>query len=140
MVYLGVDYGQKRIGLSYSDEVGIALPLEAAVQDSESDRLLYIQDLIKKYRVQVIVLGYPYSMNGELNQKTKEVDAFLLKLKALTSLPVYTVDERLTTHMALSYSKKKLNIKESIKERKSGILDSRAATIILQDFLDQRSI
>ncbi len=73
-------------------------------------------------------------MDGSVGFKAKEVDAFVAELKARYGLPVHLVDETLTSYAAESSIKKK----DRRGVRDSGVIDSRAATIILQDFLDQR--
>jgi len=80
------------------------------------------------------VLGYPYNMDGSAGFKAKEVDAFAARLKQQFGLPVHLVDETLT-----SYAAEETVPKKSRRDiRDSGLIDSRAACLILQDFLDQR--
>ena len=90
--------------------------------------------MIRERRITDLVLGYPYNMDGTAGFKAKEVDAFAARLKAEFSLPVHLVDERLTSYEAESTIGKA----QRRQVRASGIVDSRAATLILQDFLDQR--
>lgn len=141
MKYLGIDYGEKRIGLSYADELGVAVPLDAAVEKDPAERLATIGRVINGRKIDAIVIGYPYNMDGSKGGKIVEVDTFIKKLEVLFNLPVYRVDERLTSLQAeadeasiLSRRKKK-SVKAHQSARKSGVLDSRAATLILQDFL-----
>ena len=90
--------------------------------------------VIRERRITDLVLGYPYNMDGTAGFKAKEVDAFAARLKAEFALPVHLVDERLTSYEAESTIGKA----QRRQVRASGIVDSRAATLILQDFLDQR--
>jgi len=131
---LGIDYGTRRIGVSYGDEIGVATPLPALVQANPEQRWQALGDLVRQRRITDIVLGYPFNMDGTAGFKAKEVDAFAQQLKALFSLPVHLVDERLTSYEAES-SIAKAKLREV---RASGLIDSRAATIILQDYLDQQ--
>lgn len=134
MNYLGIDWGEKRIGLAFADEVGIAVPLPAAVGASKKERLKHIEQMIAKRRVQQIVCGYPLNMNGSVGFKAKEVDAFIEVIEQRFGLPVHRIDERLSSHsveQGLKAQKKKL-------DRKSGEIDSRAAALILQDFIEER--
>lgn len=135
--YLGIDYGQKRIGLSYADELRLAIPLKAAVQASLELRLQYIGELIKTYKIQALVVGYPYHLDGTAGKATEAVDAFIGLLKDQFQLPVYTVDERLTSYQAQQLKKSPKGLKQKLAYRKTGNLDSQAATLILQDFLDE---
>lgn len=131
---LGIDYGAKRVGLSHGDEVGVATPLPALTDATEDARWEKMAALIKQRRITDLVVGYPYNMDGSAGFKAKEVDAFVAKLKAKFGLPVHLVDETLTSYAAESTIAKK----DRRGVRDSGLIDSRAATIILQDFLDQK--
>ena len=133
MNYLGIDYGEKRIGLSFGDSLGLAIPIEAAVEATEEARFAHIGQTINQRKVSHLVVGMPYNMNGSTGFKAKEVEEFIVKLKSRFSLPITTVDERLTSHQVeqqLKFQKRKV-------DRKSGEIDSRAASLILQDYLDQ---
>lgn len=142
MHYLGIDYGEKRIGLSFSDELGIAVPIAPAIAKTLKGRLEQIERTIKERKIDAIVIGYPYNMDGTIGFKAEEVDQFIEELKKHFKLPVYKIDERLSSHQAesdiasLGISSKKKSIKDRQKARKSGDLDSRSATLILQDFLE----
>ena len=131
---LGIDYGEKRIGLAWGDELGVATPLPAAVQANPDDRLKHIDVLIKQRSVTDIVIGYPYNMDGSIGFKAREVDEFIGKLETRFGLPVHRIDERLTSHNM--QSEMGLSGRRERALRKSGIVDSGAATIILQDWLD----
>ncbi len=131
---LGIDYGTRRIGLSYGDEIGVATPLPALVQSTNEHRWAALSEVVQQRGISELVLGYPYNMDGTAGFKAKEVDAFADKLRDSFGLPVHFIDERLTSFEAeSSIAKSKLR-----DLRASGLVDSRAATIILQDFLDQR--
>ena len=140
--FLGLDYGEKRVGLSYGDALGVAIPLPAAVGASQEKRLAQIEHLITTRGITTIVVGYPYNMDGSIGPKAREVDAFIAILKSRFNLPVERIDERLTTYQAQSDSlpgsnkRKKFSLKIRKRERRTGDLDSRAATLILQDYLD----
>lgn len=132
--YLGIDYGEKRIGLSFGDELGLASPLPAAVETTKEQRLAQIGRVIQERKILELVVGYPLNMDGSAGFKAKEVERFVVVLKERFQLPVHLVDERLTSHEAearLRSRKKKVS-------RESGLVDSVAASLILQDFLDQR--
>ena len=131
---LGIDYGEKRVGLSYGDELGVAVPLPALTDHSPRKRLEKLAVVIHQRRITDLVLGHPLNMDDTAGFKAKEAEAFAAQLKATFSLPVHLVDERLTSFEA----------EHSIPKRKrravraSGLVDSRAACLILQDFLNQR--
>ena len=131
---IGIDFGERRVGLSYGDEIGVAMPLEAAVEDLEAERIEHIAKIAKERRATDLVFGYPYNMDGSIGFKAREVDAFIDKLLRCISLPVHRIDERLTS----SEASKGFAKGRDDALRRSGKLDSAAAALILQDFLDQR--
>ncbi len=131
---LGIDYGTRRLGLSYGDELGVATPLPALTEAEAAKRWAALLALIQQRRITDLVLGYPLNMDGTAGFKSKEVDAFAARLRAEVALPVHLVDERLTSYEAESTIAKAK--RRAI--RASGIIDSRAATLILQDFLNLR--
>lgn len=131
---LGIDYGTRRIGLSYGDTLGVATPLPALVQASSDQRWSALGEVVRQRRITDLVLGYPFNMDGTVGFKAKEVDAFAARLKSEFGLPVQLVDERLTSYEAEATIAKA----QRRDVRASGLVDSRAATIILQDYLDQK--
>ncbi len=131
---LGIDYGTKRVGLAHGDEIGVAMPLPALTDADEAARWAKLGEVIKARRITDLVLGYPYNMDGSVGFKAKEVDAFAAKLKSAFGLPVHLVDETLTSDAAESSIAKK----NRRAVRDSGLIDSRAACLILQDYLDQK--
>lgn len=136
MNYLGIDWGEKRIGLAFADEVGIALPLPAAVAASKKERMQHIEGMIVARRVDELVVGYPLNMNGSVGFKAKEVDVFIDELEKRFRKPVHRIDERLSSHsveQGLKGQKRK-------PDRKSGEIDSRAAALILQDFIEEKRL
>ena len=131
---LGIDYGARRIGLSYGDELGVATPLPALIDVDDGKRWDALVAAIRQRRITDLVVGYPLNMDGTVGYKAKEVDAFAGRLRAELKLPVHFVDERLTSYEAESTIAK--SKRRAV--RASGIVDSRAATIILQDYLNQK--
>ena len=134
MRFLGIDYGSRRIGLAYGDELGIATPLPALTDAEPKQRRDKLAALVKQRRITELVVGFPYNMNGTVGFKAKEVEGFAASLTREFGLPLHFIDERLTSHMAESG----MNQKQLREIRAQGIIDSRAAAIILQDFLDLR--
>ena len=134
MRFLGIDYGARRIGLSYGDELGVATPLPALIEADPAKRWTALVAVVTQRRITDLVIGYPLNMDDTAGFKAKEVDAFAVRLRDEVKLPVHLVDERLTSYEAES------TIAKSRRRdvRASGIIDSRAATIILQDYLNQK--
>ncbi len=134
MRFLGIDYGTRRIGLATGDELGVATPIPALVEAELAARRQALAALVKQRRIDEIVLGYPLNMDGTAGYKAKETEALAAELRVELGLPVHLVDERLTSHMA----EQGMNQKQLREIRAKGIIDSRAAAVILQDYLDQR--
>jgi putative Holliday junction resolvase len=129
---LGIDYGTRRIGLSIGDDLGVATPLPALTDAEEAKRWAALGAVVRQRRITDLVVGYPLNMDDSPGFKAKEVEAFAARLRTELGLPVHLVDERLT-----SYEAESTIAKSRRRElRASGIIDSRAATLILQDFLN----
>jgi putative holliday junction resolvase len=108
--------------------------LPALTESDEAKRWAALAALVKQRRATDLVLGYPLNMDDTVGAKAKEVQAFAAKLRAEFGLPVHLVDERLTSYEAES------SIAKSKRRdvRASGIIDSRAATLILQDYFNEK--
>ena len=131
---LGIDFGEKRIGLSYGDDLGVATPLPALIDSSSSARLEKLAALVRQRRITDLVLGHPLNMDDSAGFKAKEAEAFAARLEKQFGLPVHLVDERLTSFEAEQTIPK--HRRRAV--RASGLIDSRAACLILQDFLERR--
>jgi putative Holliday junction resolvase len=131
---LGIDYGERRTGLSYGDELGVATPLPALTEAAPARRRAALAAVVRARRITDFVLGHPLNMDGSAGPKAREVEAFAAGLRAEFGLPVHLVDERLTSYEA------EATIPKSQRRavRASGLIDSRAAALILQDFLDRQ--
>lgn len=141
MNFLAIDYGERRIGLAHGDsEIGIAMPASAAVEEDETARLAHIENEIKTRRIGTLIVGYPVNMDGSHGYKTREVDVFIEKLEARFGLPVIRVDETLSSYEAESGMSAKRkggrDARSRQKHRSTGEIDSRAAAVILQDYLN----
>ena len=134
MRFLGIDYGTRRIGLAFGDELGVATPLPALTQSDAMQRWAALLAAVRERRATELVLGHPLNMDDTVGPKAKEAEALADKLRADVGLPVHLIDERLTSYEAESTIAKS-NRRDV---RASGIIDSRAATLILQDYLDLR--
>lgn len=132
---LGIDHGERRWGLAYGDELGVATPLPALVAKDEAARWAELERLAAARRVTDFVVGHPLNMDGTEGFKAREVAAFAAKLGERLGRPVHLVDERLTSYEAESG----VPARRRRAVRASGLVDSRAAAILLQDFLDQRA-
>jgi putative Holliday junction resolvase len=132
--FLGIDHGTRRIGLAYGDDIGVATPLPAITAEEPSKQWSGLGSLLKERRITEVVVGHPINMDGSSGPKALEVEAFARRITAEFGLPVHLVDERLTSYEAEST----IPPAKRRAVRKAGLVDSRAATIILQDYLDGR--
>jgi len=131
---IGVDYGSQRIGLSLSDPLGIiAQPIEALKNDSSF--FIRLQQLSVRENVKLIVVGMPFNLKGQHAQKANEVEKFIEHLKAELGIEVVVWDERFTTAIA-HQTMVSMGTKKKERQKKDGRIDSMAAAIILQGFLD----
>ncbi len=137
--YIGIDYGSKYIGLSWgTQELGVAVPLPAIVHWHSLDQvMLHLSKIKQEKTCDAFVVGLPVHMNGTAGQRVDEVKLFVQHLQKNFNLPVHWVDERLSTYAAEHmFGLKPLNVKKAKQKKRSGVIDSRAASIILQDFLN----
>ncbi len=132
---LGIDYGDSRIGLAMSDRLKIiASPFKTIRNEGNENCLQVFQSLIKEKDVDTIVVGLPMGLKGQETAQTKKVREFVSLLYAL-NLPIRLEDERLS-----SVSAEKSMIQQNIKTgHNKGLIDQRAAAIILQQFLDKQN-
>ena len=132
---LGIDYGDSRIGLAMSDPRKIiASPFKTIRNEGNENCLQVFQSLIKEKDVETIVVGLPMGLKGQETAQTKKVREFADLLYAL-KLPIHLEDERLS-----SVSAEKSMIQQNIKTgHNKGLIDQRAAAIILQQFLDKQN-
>ena len=134
---LGVDLGEKRIGIAVSDSNGkVATPLQVVIRSkSIKQDHKKICDLVDEWEADIVVVGMPYSLNGSKGLAAKTVEKEVEELSFALEVPVATQDERLTTVMAA----KELAIQglDSKKQRK--VIDQVAASVILQSWLDNRT-
>jgi len=132
-ILLGVDWGEKRVGLALSDPTGtIASPLPHLSVTGENDAVARILELLDPHRVQGIVVGLPLSMDGSDSQETQKARRFAAKVAKRSRLPVYFVDERLTSRQA-ERDLIGLGVK---RDKRRGRVDSASASLMLQSALD----
>lgn len=139
MRYLAIDYGTRRWGLAHADEVPVAFPLAALTQPTEAERWAALAQVVAQRRPQALVVGYPYNMDGTVGEMARGVDVFIEKLTARFGLPVHRADERLTSEVAAEGLRalRGASPRQQRHQRATGQLDSRAAALLLQDFLEE---
>lgn len=136
MRILGIDYGERRVGVALSDPMGLfASPLTVLERGRKLKKTVgEIAALVQKHEVGEVVVGLPLSMSGELGSKAKEVRAFVIRLREGLDVPVVEWDERLTTVAA----ERALIEGRVRRERRRNVIDKTAAALILGSYLDHR--
>ena len=130
---LGIDYGEKRIGLAHTDEVKlIASPLDTV---PAKDIFNYLSNYFIQENVDSIVVGEPKTLDNKPALISKKIKLFTNKLNTLFKNPIYMIDERFTSKMAIN-TMVFLKTKKSRRKDKS-LVDKISATIILQSYLDR---
>ena len=136
MRYLGLDLGSRTLGVAVSDKTGLIASLVKTIRHNEEyDRLIdEVVSLVKELEVDAVVLGFPKNMNNTIGPKGELSLEFKEKLEKVLTIPVYLQDERLSTKSATDML---ISGNVSRRDRKK-VVDSVAATIILQSYLDRR--
>jgi len=135
MRFLGLDIGDRRIGMAVSDETGtVAQGRGVYARRGEEQDLSYFADLCRRERVERIVVGLPLNMDGSEGEQARKVRAFGQALAGRIGLPVEFLDERLTTVEA----DRVLSQAGFRERRKRKVRDELSAVLILQAWLDFR--
>ncbi|HUU45068.1 MAG TPA: Holliday junction resolvase RuvX [Acidobacteriota bacterium] len=132
---LAVDYGRRRVGLAISDPTGtIATGMETLLVRSAEEAATRIAAERATWEYQKIVVGLPLRTSGEPSEMAGEVMEFVERLRALSGVPVETIDERFSSHEA----ERMLHATgRHIKGNKAAI-DRLAAEVLLRQYLDMR--
>ena len=133
---LGIDYGERRIGLALSDPMEIiAKPLKFIDRKIDPDYMSEIGHIVADLDVNKIVVGLPLTLRGKYSAQTIVVQNFIDQLKRTVKIPVVHIDERLST-VAAERSLKEQSVKIGYEK---GRVDETAAAIILQEYLNSQS-
>ena len=140
MRIMGLDFGSRTTGVAVSDPLGItAQGVETIVRKDENklrQTCARIEELIKEYEIEEIVLGYPKNMNNTAGERAEKTEAFKAMLERRTGKPVILLDERLTTIAA-----ERVLMESGVRrENRKAVVDKIAAVLILQGYLDSRSV
>ncbi|MBI3578804.1 MAG: Holliday junction resolvase RuvX [Ignavibacteriales bacterium] len=133
---LGIDYGSKRIGISVSDPLQIiAQALETIPNNPRTFET--ITEIVQREEVGSVVVGMPLNLKGEKAQKAQEVMEFIKQLQKTIDIEILTWDERFTSSLAHD-TLLRMGTKKKERQTNKGRVDSMAAAIMLQSFLDSR--
>ncbi|UJF31944.1 Holliday junction resolvase RuvX [Paenibacillus hexagrammi] len=133
MRWMGLDYGDKTIGVALSDELGwTAQGLEVINRRKPEQDMERLSAIVSQYNVTEVVVGLPKNMNNTIGPRGEIAIAFSEELQHRLNLPVHLWDERLTTVAA---TRTLLEADVSRKKRKQ-VIDKMAAALILQGYMD----
>lgn len=133
MRILSLDHGTKRIGVAVSDELKlIAQPLEFILTEPFEDFLVRLKQIITDKEVELVLIGMPRNMDGTYGSAAQKVQEFIAALKPQISVPVRTLDERLTSAQANRVLLQG-NVRRADRKQK---VDAMAAALLLQGYLD----
>lgn len=136
MRILGIDYGDARTGFAITDALNITAQGLETINNNGNDKVILkkIDELLEKYEISTIVIGYPLNMNGTKSERTEITEKFIHKLKCkYNKLEIKQIDERLTTVAA----HKTMNLLDVNKNKKKNIVDTISAVYILETYLKQ---
>ncbi len=132
---LGIDFGERRIGLAISDPDGkLAVPLTTFERRSDRQAVGRIAAIAREEGVEALVVGEPVGVEGQRGEAAERVARFATKLRHGTGLPLRLIDETLTSVEA----ERRLKAAGIDTRRKPERIDAAAAQILLQEALDQR--
>ena len=131
MRYLGIDYGNKKVGLAFGDsETGVAVPLEVVQNEGPDQLIQFITERLRNEQIDQVVVGVPLpTAEGPGSEQLEKTQQFIEKLQSQVSMPIHEEDERYSTAEALRLQREYGATAED---------DALAAMLILQAFLDQQ--
>ena len=137
MKILAIDLGLARTGIAVSDPRELLASPVGTLEEYHLDRLVTrVAAIAAEQRAELIVVGHPTNMDGSRGESARRAEDFAAALGQAAGLPVQLWDERMTTVSAIGY----LNQTDVRGKKRKQVVDTVAATIILQDFLDSRRL
>jgi len=134
---LAIDYGRKRVGIAVTDKLKIIANALTTVHSK--DIMQFLKDYLSKEKVECIVVGLPKQMSGEASESEKYITPFVKQLqKEFPGIPIDRYDERFTSKMAFQ-TMIDSGLKKKDRQNKA-LVDSISATIILQSYLESKSL
>lgn len=136
MRYIGLDLGSRTLGIAISDKTGLIASSLTIIRHNEDYNYLIgeLDKIIRENRIDEIVLGFPKNMNNTIGPKGELSLRFKEMLENKVKLPVHLIDERLSTKEATNL----LISNDTSRKKRKKVIDSMAATIILQSYLDRK--
>lgn len=134
---LGLDIGLKRVGVAGCDGLGLlATELTTIYRTSFINDVAELKMIVAEREAEILVIGLPYSMDGSIGLQAKQVMKYAKRLSEALELPIEYIDERLTSVEA----EEQLKTNKKYSSRDKGLVDKRAAAIILQQWLDEKKL
>lgn len=134
---LALDIGRRRIGVAGCDRLGLLVTeLPTLKHRSFQATVNALRAIAEQRQVNILVVGLPYQMDGAVGKQAQWVKSFAEKVSSILQIPVEYVDERLTSFQAEQMLQAE---GVSLSQRNKGLIDQKAAAIILQQWLDQRA-
>lgn len=131
---MGLDVGDRTIGVAISDPLLLtAQGFKTIKRESNKKDMAEIEDIIKKYNITKIIVGFPKNMNNTVGPQGEKVLNFVDKLKKKFNIEIILEDERLTTMAA----ERTLIEGDISRKNRKKVIDKVAATYILQTYLDR---
>ena len=130
MRILGIDYGEKYIGVAFADTNSILIAQPFEIVNNNGKELDRLAEIAKLKKIEKVILGYPRNLSGEATQQTEIVKEFGKKIETHLALPLEYQDETLSSVVIQE------ELSEDTKGRKKRI-DDQAAALILQDYLEE---
>ena len=133
---LGIDYGDSRVGIAITDELGITVQGLETMHHKGNDKIVLkrLEEICNQYAIDTMVIGLPLNMNGTSSERVEITEKFIHKLKCkFNKINIEKIDERLTTvaaHKTMNY----LNIN---KREKKNIVDTISAVYILETYMNK---
>lgn len=136
MRIMGLDYGDKTIGVAISDALGLTAQSKGVIRRKNlTEDFIKLQDYIEQYQITEIVVGFPRNMNGTLGPRVEKTNQFVNFLCKRVDIPVNLWDERLTTVAA----ERVLLEADLRRSKRKNVIDAVAAALILQGYLDLKN-
>jgi putative Holliday junction resolvase len=142
MRVLGLDFGERRIGLALSDPSGtLARPWRTIARGgADEEAVAQIAEIVRglageEEGLDAVVIGLPFRLDGTAHAMTDRVRAFAAALGARVTAPIALQDERLSSHEA----ERRLSLNERDWRKRKRVLDAASAAVVLQDYLDERA-
>lgn len=133
---IGIDYGDSRVGLAISDELGITAQGLETISHKGNDKIVLkrLEEIVEQYQIDTFVIGMPFNMDGTKTIRAEVTNQFIHKLKCkFNKIKIEEIDERLTTVAA----HKTMNLLNVNKHKKRSIVDTISAVYILEIYINK---